>query len=344
MLRAFHRPFVTSSSSWLVGMLLLELAGVSGSPRAWAGEPDQEQPVCIKMVGDKLVAVPGDCPDEFAESLKKSGEKAGANQKSGSRNATQKRSTSESYDTASNTQGNPRIVSGTSPGVARPVDAAELQQVRASLRAMAKGADEQLALQDFETFVGRGTVVVEPTAVVYLDKKEDARVRWIAGRALGRIYSRASVDALIRGMKDPVPLVRIAAVRGAQELGDRRMLPALEAALDDKAAVVRADVLDTLATLGTRDQVPAIIRQLNAPRNFNRGKGIFVRPHAADALGKLGGPEAIQALIETVHDRDPDTRAAARSALLTLTQRSAPPPGPGSEQERWQKWWNEQGR
>lgn len=212
------------------------------------------------------------------------------------------------------------------------------------LKAMAMSGDERESLQTFEALISEGAQNIEPLAALYLNRREDTRIRWIAGRALGRLYSRRSVEVLQAGFRDPVAMVRLAAIKGAQDMGDRVFLSDLVTALDDKAAVVRAGALDALAGLGTQAEVSAVIAQLQAPQNFNRGKGIFVRPHAVTTLGRLGGPEATQALIEALEDRDPETQEAARKALLQLSGRSGSPSGNGSERERWQRWWNGQSR
>lgn len=203
---------------------------------------------------------------------------------------------------------------------------------------IATASDEQAAMADFEELVAMGEPVVGSIIQVYRDANSDPRARWVAGRALGRIPSQASSDALIAGLKDAQPMARVAAARGLQDLGERRAVPALVKALNDPGAVVRAAVLDTLGTLGSSAEVKPVLAELSAPHNFIRGKGLFVRAHAATTLGKLGGDEAIDALIDLLDDRDEDTRVAARAALRSVTGRSTTPPGAGSEKERWKAW------
>lgn len=336
--RRLTASHVFTRHALLTWSLPLSALGLSlMAPPAEARSQD-DAPVCITAVGDKLVAIPGDCPDPMAPAKRRSTDNGmgGAGSPSGSSKKASRSQPAEYSGSVENIE--PVYSSG---GYAAPARSA-VDGVEKTLARLASLPDESQALNEFEGFVSQGSSVVPATATVFLDRKVDSRVRWVAGRALGRIYSPRSVDTLILGLREPVPLLRIAAVKGLAELGDRKALPGLRSALGDDAAVVRAAAIDALGSLGTRNEVPLIIAQLNATKNFSRGRGIFVRPHAAQALGSLGGPEATQALIEVVNDADPETRSAAHAALLNLSGRSVAPAGPGSEQERWQSWWNEQ--
>jgi HEAT repeat protein len=201
--------------------------------------------------------------------------------------------------------------------------------------------DEARAMEAFEDLVAMGEPAVAPLIRVYQDAKADPRTRWVAGRALGRLAYAASTDALIAGLRDPQPMARVAAARALQDQGQRRAVPALVKALDDPGAIVRAAVIDALGTLGSSREAKAVAAQLTDSKNFIRQQGLFVRTHAAAALGRLGGPDAIEALIEVVEDRDKETRAAAQASLFTLSGRSTTPSGAGGEKARWQAWWKE---
>ncbi|MFM7203606.1 MAG: HEAT repeat domain-containing protein [Myxococcota bacterium] len=292
-------------------------------------QDDSQQPVCIKSIGDRLVAIPGDCPDELAPPKGAQRPLPPGATRAPRTSAPSPKSSTPSEEATPLTPSAPR---------------SDIQRMQIRLKAMAMSGDERESLQTFEALISEGAQNIEPLAALYLNRREDTRIRWIAGRALGRLYSRRSVEVLQAGFRDPVAMVRLAAIKGAQDMGDRVFLSDLVTALDDKAAVVRAGALDALAGLGTQAEVSAVIAQLQAPQNFNRGKGIFVRPHAVTTLGRLGGPEATQALIEALEDRDPETQEAARKALLQLSGRSGSPSGNGSERERWQRWWNGQSR
>lgn len=308
--------------------LSLLLCGAFGASPLVA-QADDQQPVCIKSMGDRLVAIPGDCPDELAPPKGAQRPMPAGSERAPRATPSPRVTTPASEPAAATTSRAPR---------------ADVQRMQVRLKAMAMSSDERESLQTFEALIAEGVQNVEPLAALYLNRREDTRIRWIAGRALGRLSSRRSVEVLQQGFREPIAMVRLAAIKGAQDMGDRIFLPELVAALDDKAAVVRAEALDALAGLGTQAEVPAVIAQLQSAQNFNRGKGIFVRPHAVTTLGRLGGAEATQALIEALEDRDPVTQDAARRALLQLSGRSSSPSGTGSERERWQRWWNTQGR
>ena len=212
-------------------------------------------------------------------------------------------------------------------------------QIRERVARIATSENEADGLVLFEDLVGWGARAVPGLVTVFEDEKIPYEHRWVAGRALGRIPGEASVQALIRGLSDPVPMVRMAAATGLKDLGARSALPALIAALDDKAALVRASALDAIGVLGTPSNAPRVALELTAPHNFIKGTGLFVRVHAVQALERLGGPQAIAALITVADDPDPATREAARSALLKLSGLSQVPPGEGSVVDRWTAWW-----
>lgn len=299
--------------------------GGGGAP-VWGEEGDP--PVCIMNEGDQLVVRPGPCPELMrtgpAEAQRASGESV---EPASSAEPASLRTTSGAASAREQVWQDPHPEGALTPG-----------QLRAALVEMATASSEDLGLQAFEALVARGPQIVPGVASVFLDGKEDPRVRWVAGRALGRLPSSQSLVALEKGFKESVPLVRVASVKAATELSARALLPAIEGAVGDKAAVVRAAALDGVAVLGSRAHVSLVAGQLKDPRNFAKGKSIFVRTHAVSALGRLGGHEAIEALVSVADDPDADVRDATREALLRASGRSTVPSGAGSASERWKTW------
>ncbi len=293
---------------WLCGL------GLSVSFPAFLRAAD-EPPVCIMDIGGELRAVEGPCPDPLDASA----------------------FSRPSSDPVESPRGNP-------PRGLRPTTKAGITELRLTLSALSVQKDEAAALRSFERLVQRGSAVVDPAVAVLEDSGEDPRTRWVAGRLLGRIRDPAAVDALIRAMKDPVPMVRLAAVRGLIDSRSTRALPVLREALHDKAALVRAASIEALGSLGTREDVPALIEQLDDPANFHRGQALFVRAYAATSLGRLGGREAIRALIPLADDSDEATRTAADAALRGLAGLRSAPPGPGSPSRRWAAYFEMEAR
>jgi HEAT repeat protein len=185
---------------------------------------------------------------------------------------------------------------------------------------------------------------LEPLAKALDDLDSD--VRDAAALALGRIGNRRSVSALVLALKDEVASVRrIAAASLSRIDPDWASLPEtrtaaeqLKVAIQDAEPAVRffvAQLLvnlgemspDALAGLAPEDQLasPAIKRRRMATNLFvamldDRDRDI--RQAAAEALGRLGGDRARQALTRAASDVDGDVAAATQMALQALGKES----------------------
>ena len=81
---------------------------------------------------------------------------------------------------------------------------------------------------------------------------------------------------------------------------------------------VRAAAAEALGAIGDPQAVPALIQALGDSDSA-------VRRAAAEALGKLGDPQAIPALIQALGDSDRDVRRAAAEALGAIGDPQAVP-------------------
>jgi HEAT repeat protein len=168
----------------------------------------------------------------------------------------------------------------------------------------------------------------------------DLDVRHAAVVALGRIGNREAIEPLILMLKDERSLIRHAA-SAALELIDpdwerssaaRSALPKLQAALTDTEYWVRQTAKETITriekagenlsedtsitTLSQRPPLGALdifVSTLKDPDpDFRQG--------AAEALGRLGNPQAVNALMAAIPDPDPDVHQALELALEKLRQ------------------------
>ncbi len=180
----------------------------------------------------------------------------------------------------------------------------------------------------------------EPLASALNDT--DADVREAAAMALGRIGDRRGVAPLILALKDEVTSVRrIAAASLARIDPDWASLPEtrgvaeqLKLAIQDAEPAIRFFVAQLLVNLGEmaadhtfeftpEDHLgsPAIKRKRMATHLFIgmlEDPDRDVRQAAAEALGRLGGERARQALARTAADVDGDVAAAIQMALQAL--------------------------
>jgi HEAT repeat protein len=182
---------------------------------------------------------------------------------------------------------------------------------------------------------------LEPLAKVLDDS--DADVREAAALALSRTRDRRAVAPLVLALKDEVAGVRRIAAAGLARIDpDWVSLPEtrgaaekLKVAIQDAEPAVRFFVAQLLVNLGEmspeallgftpEDKLgsPAIKRKRMATNLFialleDRDRDI--RQAAAEALGRLGGDRAKQALTRAASDPDGDVAAATQMAMQALT-------------------------
>ena len=185
---------------------------------------------------------------------------------------------------------------------------------------------------------------LEPLAKALEDVDSD--IRDAAALALGRIGNRRSVSALVLALKDEVASVRrIAAASLSRIDPDWISLPEtrtaaeqLKAAIHDAEPAVRFFVSQLLVNLGELppDSVarfapeeyfasPKVKRRRMATDAFAAllGDGDRdIRQAAVEALGRLGGESARQALTRAASDFDGDVAAATQMALQALAMQN----------------------
>ena len=181
---------------------------------------------------------------------------------------------------------------------------------------------------------------LEPLAKVLDDQDYD--VREAAVVALSKTGDRRAVGPLVLALKDEVAAVRRIAAAGLSRIDPdwislpetRSAAEKLKVAIQDAEPAVRFFVAQLLVNLGemspeallgfsTEDQMasPAVKRKRMATNIFvalmdDRDRD--VRQAAAEALGRLGGERARQALTRAGNDPDGDVAAATQMALQAL--------------------------
>ncbi len=168
---------------------------------------------------------------------------------------------------------------------------------------------------------------------------DDPRVRWFAIEALALIgpAAKAAVPALVEALRshdlayalaseDSDALkdgpIRLIAAFALGRIGPeaRAAIPDLIAALSGPDSRVRGEAARALGLIGpeARAAVPALIRLVT------RGTVAEVAERAAEALGRLGSV-AVPAVIEMLHDADPEVRETALGILGQMDARAAVP-------------------
>lgn len=145
----------------------------------------------------------------------------------------------------------------------------------------------------------------------------DHRVRRAVIRALGRYETSFSIDAIARGLGDPVVEVRLEALAA---LGNRKPARAGEiirhAMEAEDGEEVQIAMLSTLGRVGTSDAVATLAKAAEAgSRLFASRNGSSVRVAAVRALAEARSAAAMSALMSLANDKEREVRETAARAM-----------------------------
>jgi len=160
-----------------------------------------------------------------------------------------------------------------------------------------------------------------------------------AVEALGAMRNRQAVPALIKALKDEDDYgpVRYEAVEALGLIGDVQAVPALIEVLSDKntKAWVRYRAIEALRLIGDPQAVPALVKALkDEDVKYTAAESLVkigspavpslleafksndkdVTMKAAEALGLIGDPQAVPALVQTLNDKNEERRVRWKAA------------------------------
>ncbi len=141
-------------------------------------------------------------------------------------------------------------------------------------------------------------------------------LRMHAAKALGRIADERAVRPLIPLLMDPVKAVRVDTTDALAQLG-RAALDCLLAALDHDQWMLRLHACEALGKMGGEEAIEPLCRLMLNDRDA------AVRQDAAKALGGIGHSGALKALTAAL--KDLDVRPFAVEALGKVKDNSAVP-------------------
>ena len=155
---------------------------------------------------------------------------------------------------------------------------------------------------------------IEPLISALKDK--DINLRKAAAKALGEIKDPRAVEFLISALKDKESYVRYAAAKVLGEIEDPRAIAPLISALWDEdievyeAAVEALDKINPkwMETVEAKNKVTEFINAL-------KDENSCLRYVAAEALGEIKDPRAVEPLIFALKDEESGVRSAAAKAL-----------------------------
>ncbi len=145
-----------------------------------------------------------------------------------------------------------------------------------------------------------------------LSRSGDESRRAEAIEVVARQGYALATEEVAKALSDPSPEVRRQAAAALGKLGDSSAAWALVEHLEQHPDLVEEETIEAIGLLQEPCAVPLLIRFLQSPRSL-------LRRAAARALGRIGGEEAINPLIEGASVKeDPDLRRASIQALRAL--------------------------
>jgi Zn-dependent protease with chaperone function/uncharacterized protein (DUF2336 family) len=156
-------------------------------------------------------------------------------------------------------------------------------------------------------------------ALVKALKDADAGVREAAAESLGRLSDARAEDGLMAAVSDSDAKVRAAAVEALAQLQDSRSIPAFTKALKDSSPAVRRAAAEALAQL---EDAPQTVEPLVGAL---QDSDVHVRLAAVEGLAARRDKRALAALGSLLKDSSAEVRAAAAGALGEMRDASAVP-------------------
>jgi HEAT repeat protein len=204
----------------------------------------------------------------------------------------------------------------------------ERRGIFAALTGMTEGTDQLVhMLGHHQWFVVRnvaelvgelGLEEAVPALARQLDH-EDERVRKAVALALAKTGSRSAAEPLRRALKDKSPEVRIQAALG---VGGRKAsalaMPLVVAMGEEEDEAVEQELMLALGRIGSPDAVQALIKFAQPGGKLFGRKPTALRVIAVEALRLAATPAAIGTLEGLGADGDKQVRAAAQAALRDL--------------------------
>lgn len=156
--------------------------------------------------------------------------------------------------------------------------------------------------------------VVEPLHSALLSRNWIVRMH--AARAVARLADPRSVETLMLLLQDTVPAVRDEAIAALRAIGDQASGPLAEA-LEHHDWRIRLRATEALCVVKSQAAIVPLVNLLK------RDPDTAVRQEAARALGNIGDPMAVDALLDVVND--PRLQVRAIEALGKIGDRRVLP-------------------
>lgn len=146
----------------------------------------------------------------------------------------------------------------------------------------------------------------------------DERVRRAVVAALARIGGSGVIEPLRRALRDPAPSVRLEAARGIDARRNRNLAMSVAVAAEEEHTLdVQKEMYLALGRIGSPEAIQALVKAAEPGGKLFRRKPVTVRLAAVAGL-HTAGPTAAGPLKEMLRDDDREVRDAVQKALATL--------------------------
>ncbi|EKF85819.1 HEAT repeat domain-containing protein [Methanobacterium formicicum] len=179
----------------------------------------------------------------------------------------------------------------------------DIRAIPALIDSMENDPDEEVRLKSAWALGELGNEGAVDALITALEDKNWS-VRRTSANALGRIGDHRAVPYLIKALEDNDWHVRKYAAVSLGKMQDKQAIPILLEAMDDEDADVRWKAMLALGKLG-ESAVPPLVKTL-------KNKNWRMRAKAAEVLGKIGGEDALHALINLLVGRTTDKNRHVR--------------------------------
>lgn len=226
------------------------------------------------------------------------------------------------------------------PNLAAP----SAQPVRKFSVAATKEALTMPLANRLETLERQGEQGYRNLVTIMFDENMTMDIRWRAVTAVGRIGRRESLPEIERALRHNDWFMRNAGLVALARIDRNAAIDWAHRLVSDKALVVRAAAVETMADLRDTSAVPVLWKKLNAPENFHRNQSLFIRRRIVEALAILAKAGDESKFIGVLNDPDQTLHPLAVMALEKTTKSvlgASKDPTP-VRRELWQSWWRDQ--
>lgn len=186
---------------------------------------------------------------------------------------------------------------------------------------------------------------VTELVTIFQDGNRAWKERWFAGIALSKFQSKESKEALIKGAKDPLSIIRSASMQSLATYGDDDATnKVLQEGLNDSSLLVRDAAVTSLGKIRDRNAVDQLGKELFNQRNYYRGEPLFaIRENIIQALGDIGSMKGIDPLMKVFEkESNPKLQGLVCTSLEKIVKPEVSKKELNRCPEYWLSWYKDQ--